>query len=195
MIKQHQISRGVLVDLDGTLTELGHVEAYAKFLGLPIPQREDVHIYNLEEMFGATQEQSREFWSGHDSASYRDATPQSDSVRVLRQLYSSNISLKYVTARGSKDREISRQWLMAHGYPTGELTVGAGDKAAHVMRMGLGLAIEDAPQNALAVARIGVPVILIDWPYNRYVDHPLVHRAHTWSDVEQYLFHRKERIA
>lgn len=180
---------GVMVDIDGTLTENGFVNTYAEFLGQPplTDLRKQLVNYDLDTFFGATPEQAAAFWSGPYIQSCYDEIPQPGSVRVMRWLRESGVAIYYVTARGEETRRATYHWLMTRGYPVGSVLFAVRDKAKIVEDYDLGLAVEDNAYHAVRIADIGVPVLLPDWGYNRHVIHPGVHRIHNWNEVENYI--------
>lgn len=183
-----RLPTGILVDIDGTLTQLGLVQDFARLLGRPAPPREALDRYNLSELLGATPEQSRRFWGDLVSDAYRREQPHANSRELLHRLRDKGADIHYITARRMRDLEVTSTWLEQHDYPDGRLALDAHDKARLALDLGLSLAFEDSPANAIALADAGIPVILLDWPYNRHVSHPLVFRVRDWFEAERRLF-------
>lgn len=187
---QRLIESGIMVDIDGTLTGNDFVNVYARFLGLqPLADlREQVTSYDLDMLFGATPEQANSFWGEPYIEACRFEIPQHLSVDVLRKIRQHCIPIHYVTARRMDTREVTYHWLMTKGYPAGKVVFEQHNKVDYVRETGLGLVIEDSAYQALTIAEAGIPVILIDWAYNRHVSHPLIYRVWGWDQVEQLIF-------
>lgn len=86
--------------------------------------------------------------------------------------------IMYLSSRPREAAFVTRRWLAFHGFPPGEVVLTA-DKVRVVLprRHELLLVVEDDPRVALELANEGIPVYLIDWPYNRGLVHPRVMKA------------------
>lgn len=102
-------------------------------------------------------------------------------LRVLKELGHTIVA---VTARAKRMRGLTDAWLAYYEVPVDRLHFLEGASKAPVARAErLDLFIEDAPQNALALAEAGVPVLLFAAAYNDRIKHPLVRRCNGWNDV------------
>lgn len=76
----------------------------------------------------------------------------------------------------------------ANSYITNKEWVGEiRTKAEICQSIGATCMIEDSPKHARIVAEAGIPVLLMDRPWNRELSHPLVTRITSWNEVEALL--------
>ena len=113
--------------------------------------------------------------------------PQPGAVRTVRELAMAGDE-PYIVSDRTAHTECIREWAANHGL--GDLPVIISDrndfpKWKVARGFGIRMAIEDAPHNALDLAdKAGCyPVILIDKPYNRDIDHPRIVRVANWDEV------------
>lgn len=83
-----------------------------------------------------------------------------------------------ITARRPDSRPQTLEWLQRHHIPFDELH-HSGDKtdvAEHIT-----LAVDDHPEHAQDYSNQGIPVFLMDQPWNQQFSAPLVTRVHGWE--------------
>lgn len=83
------------------------------------------------------------------------------------------------------------QWLQAHNVAY-DLILFNKDKAEaiyeHIFPAQPLFFVEDAEKHAISVAAIGVPVLLLDWDYNRDIrPHPLIKRMEGWGSIIEHV--------
>lgn len=89
----------------------------------------------------------------------------------------------YITSRHQDLADSTMSWLDRHNFPCGEIYMGVNDKASLAKELELNLCVEDAPHHALKLARAGVGVFLLDWPWNQGVKHDLITRVQGWARI------------
>jgi hypothetical protein len=106
------------------------------------------------------------------------ARPFACSAESLWGAVAAGHRILYLTSRPREASFVTRRWLALHNFPSGEVVL-TQDKLSLVLprRHEILLVAEDDPRVALALAGEGVPVLLVDWPYNRGLVHPLIRRA------------------
>ena len=157
---------------------------------------EDVVTYDLDKIWGISPEECvvrvNEFY---DSKYHGEAEPVPGSVDAVRRLAIDH-ELHLITSRrdGVKPQTIS--WLEKHfpnvftGLHFTNQFGGIGNKKlkSEVCReIGASLMIEDALKYANEVASAGIPVLLLEVPWNRGETKPLVTRVHSWKDVVDHV--------
>ena len=101
-----------------------------------------------------------------------------DSVSLISQRYWTC----YLTARGEDEYDATSTWLHNLRFPRLDIVL-SHDKGKTAEDLGITHAVEDAPHHALRLADNGVVVYLMDYSYNRDIDHPSIIRVRNWRDV------------
>lgn len=87
-----------------------------------------------------------------------------------------------VTARPPEARADTAMWLLQNGIRFSGMQF-TKDKATFADKRYIVAYFEDHPVYALEFATEGVPTYLFNYPYNRHVKHPNIHRVSSWNDV------------
>ena len=81
-------------------------------------------------------------------------------------------------------RNLTQDWLNKHGFVYNSLLlVGSHDKRAVCKENDISLVIEDSMENAKLISTEGIPVLLMDAPYNRGLLPPLIDRKKSWPEI------------
>lgn len=166
------------IDLDGVVVDSisRWIEVFNREVGTAYPAG------TLVDTFGtpANEAVSRR----HELEMLIAPPPMAGARDGLNHLRQAGHELVVVTARSPRLRGLTEAWLDYHGLAVDSMHfLEGGNKGVVAAREGLGLFVEDAPHNALAVAEAGVPVLLFDAPYNRDLAHSLIRRASGWDGV------------
>lgn len=116
--------------------------------------------------------------------------PEPGAAELTRTLRARGVAVAIVTARGwhPQARELTRQWLHDHGIAFDRLDVVAlgGNKVEITSRMEqVALAVDDHPAHVDRYRQSGLPVLMMDRPWNR--EHPHRPRIHHVSEILAYL--------
>lgn len=153
----------VVTDVDNVLCDLNAL--LQECLGVDLER----YPNQVPRAFFASQEGLSLFWR---------ARPFAGAPESLWGAVAAGHRILYLTSRPREANFVTRRWLALHGFPPGEVVL-TGDKLSLVLprRREVLLVAEDDPRVALALAEEGVPVLLIDWPYNRGIVHPNIKRV------------------
>jgi hypothetical protein len=89
-----------------------------------------------------------------------------------------------VTARDERYGQETREWLDKFSLPYDELLLlGSHEKKEACLSRNLSVLVEDTLEIGVKVSAAGVPVLLMDAPYNQGVLPGQIYRAHSWVDV------------
>ena len=111
--------------------------------------------------------------------------PIQGALEGLSRLAKAGMSLVIVTSRPVTCEHLTRIWLNDHDiFFTELLFVKEKVKYAH----NWSFLVEDAAHHAKAVAEMGIPVCLLDYPWNTIISHPLIRRAKYWREIVEILF-------
>jgi uncharacterized HAD superfamily protein len=176
------------VDLDGIL---GDTTSFAllelnKHFGKSFIL-EDVQDYDLGILYNICQAEMTAFFAERETL-IRDALPLVPGAREALDLLCKEHEIHIITARTENMRDLTRDWLHQHGLPYHSLVmVGCHDKRAACKAKKIALIIEDSMENAKMISAEGIPVYLLDAPYNRGYLPPLVTRMKTWQEVYEAI--------
>lgn len=174
------------IDLDNTILDAtaSHLHYYNQESGLSLTA-DDVNDFYLYRMYGWTREEIDAVYErlGHDIHWHSSPLPM--AVEALQQLYSEH-RLSFITARPTLFRDVTIAWLQRYGISYHQIAF-TENKLQQCMENDVDVLIDDGPHYAVQLADAGIPVILIDQPYNRSVAHNLVLRAASWPEVQEHL--------
>jgi uncharacterized HAD superfamily protein len=185
------------IDFDDVL--FGFNKAFSRFqkakYGISV-RFEDINQYDLSKVWGISIEEvtkrANEFYS---SAFHNEEEPVPGSVRGVSRL-KGEYELHLITSRHDDIRSQTIAWLDRH-FPktfTGiHLTNQFGSIAKKRLKsevcreLDIDLMIEDAMHYARDISESGIPVILLNKPWNQGEVPDLVVRAMDWEDVGKKL--------
>lgn len=159
-------------------------------------KKKDINTYFVEEVWGCTQDDVRvmiaEFYN-HES--HFQTLPMAGAIEAIERL-SKEHTLFVVTARPKKFEESTLKWINKH-FPNMFQEVCFSDNPTHDLskqkksdickQLGIEVFIDDAIHNAEDIADAGIPVLLLDMPWNRTeVEHPIT-RVHSWEEIVEKL--------
>ncbi|MEK6816211.1 MAG: hypothetical protein AABY09_01240 [Nanoarchaeota archaeon] len=159
----------------------------------------DWKSYYFWEAFGIPKEKAEDMFNQIISDGFLMEIPAMPVGRYVLDRYSFERYL--ITARAVSQTGITMEWLLKNQikYSAKNLFfVGSGSKLereissehlrkAYLARhLGLHCLIEDCGEIALEVAKLGIPVILFNYPWNERVSHPNIFRVGHWKDKCSY---------
>jgi uncharacterized HAD superfamily protein len=173
----------VSIDLDNVLAATDPLirELLASRHGLYL-QIENVVEFDYA-MCGATREQSDDvlhFFHSKACAAVALEEGASNALLQIQRLY----RVRIVTSRPEATRTLTEEWLVANGIVFDEL-VFTNEKAQ--LCLGSVALVDDSHANAVDVASAGIPVLLLDKPWNRKPLPDLVQRIFSWPDGVRWL--------
>ena len=109
------------------------------------------------------------------------------ALQVLQQRY----RIILITARRPTSRAQTVDWLQAHQIPFDELyfTEEKGNVPESIA-----LAVDDHPAHAQDYTALGIPVFLMDQPWNQWLTHPLITRVTGWDSLLHTLRYGQEPV-
>ena len=156
-------------------------------------RREEVVSYFIEDTFGFSREEGgRMVFGFYNDSCHQDIPPIEGALDGIARL-KENHSLVIVTARPESTEEKTKQ-LISRYFPDTFREVhftnhffGSTNrrlKSELCRQLGIEIFIDDSINNARDIAEIGVPVLLLDAPWNRNQDLPPgVTRVYSWEEI------------
>lgn len=172
------------VDIDGVIADtfpllVRELNAYFKASF----SLQDIFDYNIFKVYGLSETEVFLFLSERERALMEDPAVKEGAVAHLA-LLSPKHEIYLVSARYEKYRPETERWLQKHGVPYRELILlGSHDKRGICTMLAVDLFIEDSLKNARQLSSCGIPVLLLDAPYNRGELPPLVRRCSSWEEI------------
>ena len=96
---------------------------------------------------------------------FRDAKPLEGARQFVWQMVREGNGIVYISARPAEALAITREWLVIHGFPSGEVLF-TKDKVSIIQSLGVRLMVEDAPFELDRLQCAGVPFLVPAWDYN-----------------------------
>ncbi|QQE75598.1 hypothetical protein KDJ56_06435 [Brevibacillus composti] len=176
------------IDIDGTVTEPSSIvpmmnESFGKHL-----RYEDCFAYDLAKVYNITEEAFQDWLSKHGERLYNEAPVHGTADSVLRGWYPHH-RLIYISAREARHRDVTLNWFSRYHIPFHEVDlIGSHDKLAAAKKWQVDLFLEDRLENALQLSEeLQIPILLFDTPYNQGSLPALIHRVHSWEQVEELV--------
>jgi uncharacterized HAD superfamily protein len=186
------------IDVDGTLADFARpLINYMRSLGIETPDYEDTHDFDLSKTWKCTpQEAVRRIDLFLDSREFRNLEPiegVSEAFEILLPPHKGYA----ITARPKSIAHVTKKFLETHlgGKCSGAYHLGTChkdgakvSKAKQAKKLGLDLFVEDSPVEASEISACGIPVLLLNRPWNANYSLPsLVTRVNEWREIVHYV--------
>lgn len=126
---------------------------------------------------------------------FTEAPPIPGAVQAARYL-SIHWEIIYLTARPEWSRGITESWLSRYRFPKAQLVM-TGDKGAEARRLGISLAVDDAPHEIKKLA-MAVPVCIFRQTYNEglsFMGQSLTWQDKNWAEVLMGFYPARNPLA
>ena len=186
----------IYVDMDDVLCETarGFVSLLEREFGRRV-SFDQIHDFDLGVSFGLDPAELERFFEiAHRHELLTDLDPLPGAIETVRAWAATGTEIAVVTGRPSSTAAACRGWLERHDVPHRELTFvdkyGRASAAAEpevlpleaLRRDSYRLAVEDSLPTARFLAERGIPVLLVDRPWNQG-DCDGVHRCRDWAEI------------
>ncbi|TEB04602.1 5' nucleotidase, deoxy (Pyrimidine), cytosolic type C protein (NT5C) [Pelotomaculum schinkii] len=172
------------VDIDGVLAD--SLPLWVKELNDYFKQNKSLQQIQLQDVcrtYGITGEELLGFLHDRGRFLMTSPPPLPGASYYLNQIKKSH-DIFIVSARDEKYGRETRDWLHKNSLPFDEiLLLGSHDKREACLTNDLNVLIEDTLKISVEVSAAGVPVLLMDAPYNQGVLPGLVYRTYSWQEI------------
>ena len=149
---------------------------------------EDIHLYEIHKTYEITPDDLELFLDRKGRFLMSEPAPVPGSsyyLGRLKQFY----EICIITARDKKYYQETLDWLNKNSLPYDDLLLlGSHEKKEYCLEKDLKVLVEDTLEIGIKVSAAGIPVLLMDAPYNRCGTLPeLVYRKHSWEEVYRAL--------
>ena len=172
------------VDIDGVLanslplwvTELNKFFNKSKRI-------EEIHLYEIHKTYEITAADFNLFLERKGSLLMSDPAPVRGSSYYLGRLKQQH-EICIISARDKKYFQETQGWLKKNGLLYDELLLlGSHEKKEYCLEKNLKVLVEDTLERGIKVSAAGIPVMLMDAPYNRGALPELIYRKHSWKEI------------
>lgn len=184
------------VDIDNTMNDIS--QSIARYLdpvvGMDTESLLREHLW-ISTAVGWTEEEVESFFDRHAEKIHKYADMKDEyTAHMLKGLFLRSINLVVITNRnpdrtGYDIKTCTHDWLrdnkILEYFSEVHFTPSCKQEYCVRIDMPLDAMIEDNPERAITFLEAGVPVVLFDYPYNRFIEHKLVHRVTNWWEAFQ----------
>lgn len=188
------------VDADGVLTDMQefNFQYGKKYFKKEIVNPEG---YSVKEIFGVGK--WAEFFYGlkYLPKYCKNYPPRDNAAEVLNRLKGEGHTIHEITARkfvtqksplGKRSKKWFTDWCQKNKFQFDSITFcsekyGPQDKYEACVRYGVEVMVDDRPEIVLYLAERGIPILMMDAPYNKKIQHENVTRVHGWGEVYEVL--------
>lgn len=154
-----------------------------------------VYDYDIYNVYGITPEEVDQFNRDKGNILIEDPLPLEGAIYYLNLLSKEHI-ISLVSARSDRYYKQTEKWLQQYSISYDHLLLlGQHDKREICTRLAVDLFIEDSLKNALQLSGCGIPVILLDAPYNQGCLPEGVVRRYNWEEIYRTVQDLKGKIA
>lgn len=146
-------------------------------------QLEEIHLYDIHKTYEISQRDLKLFLERRGRYLMKSPEPVTGASYYLGRIKQHH-EIYIITARDKRYREETQEWLKKHGLPYDELLLlGSHDKKEPCLARNLKVLVEDTLEIGVEVSSAGIPVLLLDAPYNQGTLPELVYRKRSWDEI------------
>jgi len=141
--------------------------------------------YDITVEYESDWDDINQFFREEMETLFESPEPMEGALQGIQDLLSAGYEIVYITMRKPGDEErITLKWLKKNKIPHAKVIfVGEMSKIDAVRENNIDIFVEDSMSNALEIAAIGVPVILLDATYNQGNMPKGVMRSLNWKQI------------
>ena len=144
---------------------------------------EEIHLYEIHKTYEITAADFNLFLERKGSLLMSDPAPVRGSSYYLGRLRQQH-EICIISARDKKYFQETEGWLKKNGLLYDELLLlGSHEKKEFCLEKNLKVLVEDTLEIGIKVSAAGIPVMLMDAPYNRGALPELIYRKHSWKEI------------
>lgn len=155
---------------------------------------EEIHLYDICKTYDITTEELYKFLERRGRYLMSAPPPVTGAPYYLSRIKQYH-DIYIITAREEQYGLETREWLKKHGLPYDELLLlGSHDKKEACLEKKLHVLVEDTLEIGVEVSAAGVPVLLMDAPYNQGPLPGLVYRKRSWDEVYRAIVAEPQQL-
>lgn len=173
------------LDIDGVtadsfpvfLTELN------KFYGKNVAV---INNYDMSELFDVAWDDMDKFFEENVESLFFDPRPMEGALETIQNWLQAGHEIIFITSRKKgREEKVTLEWFDRYEIPADKVIFTGGmSKTFAVQEFGIDIFVEDYLGNALEIAALGIPVLLLDSPYNQGKLPRGVIRCCKWKEIK-----------
>jgi len=183
----------IAIDLDNTLlnTTKACISLFNRLTGINL-YSDDAFHYRYYEFYGWNEEMYEYAYERFGNEIHWKSYPYPYAVETVKKLYG-KYRLTILTARPDLFYEVTMRWLKHYDIPFHEI-IFEREKFKTCELLDVDILIDDAPHYAREFSEKGKQFMIMDQPYNRDINHNLIHRVKEWTQVYNILSLMKKNV-
>jgi len=173
------------LDIDGVVADSFPVflEELNKYYGKDITK---IDNYDISKVYDVDGDDLDVFFDNNVEYLFTAPKPMPGAVENIDSWLRAKHEIIFVTARKKgKEEEVTQKWFERYNLPKDKIIFTGGlSKTFAVKKYGVDVFVEDFITNALEIAALGVPVLLLDAPYNQGKLPQGVIRCSNWQEIK-----------
>ena len=156
---------------------------------------EEIHLYDIYNTYEITPGELNLFLERRGRYLMNAPAPVTGASYYLGRIKQHH-EICIITARDKKYSRETQGWLKKHGLPYDELLLlGSHDKKESCLERNLKVLVEDTLEIGVEVSAAGIPVLLMDAPYNQGALPKLVYRKNSWDEIYRTIVNEPLKLA
>ncbi len=148
---------------------------------------EELHLFDICRSFEVTPDELSRFIELKGEYLMSEPSPMTGAPHYLGRI-KQNHEIFIITARSERFRRETQKWLEKHDIPyNGLFLLGSHEKKGVCLEKDLHVMVEDTLEIGKEVSLAGVPVLLLDAPYNKGALPGMVYRKRSWDEIYQAI--------
>ncbi len=145
--------------------------------------------YDMSKVYNVAWDDMSRFFDDHMEYLFSTPKPMEGAVETIHTWLKKGYEIIFVTARKCGAEEaVTIKWFDDNGIPRDKaIFVGGASKTFAIREFNIDVFVEDFMANALEIAAAGIPVLLLDAPYNQGIIPKGVQRCYNWQDIRRYI--------
>ena len=172
------------LDIDGVVSDSFPVflKELNRYYGKDV---KEITNYDMSGAFGVDWDDMSRFFCDHMEFLFSAPKPMKGAVEGINCLLEAGHEIIYVTARScGAEEKVTYRWFKNNNiYMKKAYFTGGATKKEVVRENAIDVFVDDVLTNAEEIASLGVPVLLMDSPYNQGELPQGVIRCYSWDDI------------
>lgn len=173
----------IVIDIDNTI--LDGTTTHLKYCNLVTGKnikKEEIEQFHIYHYYNWTMQDFEKVYEQYGSHMHEESLPLPHAIETIKELKKNN-RITFMTARPEKYRLVTENWLNKYNIPFDQLIMTEG-KLNRFIKEGGDILIDDSPHYAEQFSINKLPMIIMDYPYNRSMFGETIIRVSSWKEID-----------